>query len=409
MVGDLDQNVAKILAAMAAAEREEADLAVFPKHRGHRLSPRGSAAQTGLRRGEPAGARPARSRERPVRRRGRIRGRGRGLVQRGGRARRRQGPRRLAQTAPPQLRRVRRAPVLRHRDRSYGGLRDRRCPYRGHGVRGRMEPCWTGSPARVRRSGAGRRGQRVSLPERSDPRAAPHARDSGGGRVDGSRVRQPRRRPGSSSSSTAARWSSTTTACSWRQRPSSKSVSTWSTSTSSPRTASACSTHAATRARRCCRLLPSPGLRRHSSGARPSSLPTRSRRGWPGSSSTPEEVYRALVVGTRDYVEKGGFEAVLIALSGGVDSSLVATVAVDALGPSRGPRRPPAVALLEQPLDRRRRSARGAISASTSARSRSSPLTRRCRRCSSPPSRRGAELSSASLTRTFRLVHEASS
>ncbi len=48
-----------------------------------------------------------------------------------------------------------------------------------------------------------------------------------------------------------------------------------------------------------------------------------------------EEVYRALVVATRDYVEKGRFRAVLIALSGGVDSSLVATVAVDALGPSR--------------------------------------------------------------------------
>jgi NAD+ synthase (glutamine-hydrolysing) len=49
----------------------------------------------------------------------------------------------------------------------------------------------------------------------------------------------------------------------------------------------------------------------------------------------PEEVYRALVVGTRDYVEKGGFESVLISLSGGIDSSLVATVAVDALGPAR--------------------------------------------------------------------------
>ncbi|HET9091867.1 MAG TPA: NAD(+) synthase, partial [Acidimicrobiales bacterium] len=48
-----------------------------------------------------------------------------------------------------------------------------------------------------------------------------------------------------------------------------------------------------------------------------------------------EEIYRALVVATRDYVDKGRFRAVLIALSGGVDSSLVATVAVDALGPSR--------------------------------------------------------------------------
>ena len=45
------------------------------------------------------------------------------------------------------------------------------------------------------------------------------------------------------------------------------------------------------------------------------------------------EVYAALVTGTRDYVRKCGFSKVLIALSGGIDSSLVATVAVDALGP----------------------------------------------------------------------------
>ena len=45
-----------------------------------------------------------------------------------------------------------------------------------------------------------------------------------------------------------------------------------------------------------------------------------------------EEVYRALVLGTRDYVVKNGFSDVVIGLSGGIDSSVVATVAVDALG-----------------------------------------------------------------------------
>ncbi len=44
------------------------------------------------------------------------------------------------------------------------------------------------------------------------------------------------------------------------------------------------------------------------------------------------EVYEALVLGTRDYVRKNGFTDVLISLSGGVDSSLVAAIAVDALG-----------------------------------------------------------------------------
>ncbi len=48
-----------------------------------------------------------------------------------------------------------------------------------------------------------------------------------------------------------------------------------------------------------------------------------------------EEQYQALVVGTRDYVVKNGFTDVVVGLSGGVDSSLVAVVATDALGPSR--------------------------------------------------------------------------
>ncbi|MCK4221552.1 MAG: NAD+ synthase [Dehalococcoidia bacterium] len=48
----------------------------------------------------------------------------------------------------------------------------------------------------------------------------------------------------------------------------------------------------------------------------------------------PGEVYDALVLGTHDYVVKNGFEKVLIGVSGGIDSSLVATVAVDALGSS---------------------------------------------------------------------------
>jgi NAD+ synthase/NAD+ synthase (glutamine-hydrolysing) len=45
-----------------------------------------------------------------------------------------------------------------------------------------------------------------------------------------------------------------------------------------------------------------------------------------------EAVYSALVLGTRDYVRKCGFSKVLVALSGGIDSALVATIAVDALG-----------------------------------------------------------------------------
>ena len=45
-----------------------------------------------------------------------------------------------------------------------------------------------------------------------------------------------------------------------------------------------------------------------------------------------EAVYEALVLGTRDYIRKCGFAKVLIGLSGGIDSSLTAVVAVDAVG-----------------------------------------------------------------------------
>jgi NAD+ synthase (glutamine-hydrolysing) len=51
-----------------------------------------------------------------------------------------------------------------------------------------------------------------------------------------------------------------------------------------------------------------------------------------GRTGREEEIYRALVLGTSDYVRKNGFGGVVIGLSGGVDSSLVAAIAVDAIG-----------------------------------------------------------------------------
>ncbi|MEE8337492.1 MAG: NAD+ synthase [Dehalococcoidia bacterium] len=47
------------------------------------------------------------------------------------------------------------------------------------------------------------------------------------------------------------------------------------------------------------------------------------------------ETYQALVLGTRDYLRKTGFERVFVAVSGGIDSALVAAIAVDALGPDQ--------------------------------------------------------------------------
>jgi NAD+ synthase (glutamine-hydrolysing) len=66
--------------------------------------------------------------------------------------------------------------------------------------------------------------------------------------------------------------------------------------------------------------------------------------GRPGSQPDPtvwprlpdlEEVYSALVLGVRDYVAKNGFRSVILALSGGIDSALTATIAADAVGPDR--------------------------------------------------------------------------
>jgi NAD+ synthase (glutamine-hydrolysing) len=55
---------------------------------------------------------------------------------------------------------------------------------------------------------------------------------------------------------------------------------------------------------------------------------------WPRLSQLGE-VYAALVTGVRDYVTKNEFRSVIIALSGGIDSALTATIAADAIGPDR--------------------------------------------------------------------------
>jgi NAD+ synthase (glutamine-hydrolysing) len=62
---------------------------------------------------------------------------------------------------------------------------------------------------------------------------------------------------------------------------------------------------------------------------------------WP---TGPEDVYRALVLGLGDYVRKNGFRDIVMGMSGGIDSALVATLAADALGPD-------AVRLLAMPSE----------------------------------------------------------
>ena len=84
-------------------------------------------------------------------------------------------------------------------------------------------------------------------------------------------------------------------------------------------------------------------LRRRRRGDRPRPLVRRRRRRLRrrgrGGRSAPaadldveSEIWRALVLGTRDYVRKCGFTSVVLGLSGGIDSALTAAIAVDALG-----------------------------------------------------------------------------
>ena len=58
-----------------------------------------------------------------------------------------------------------------------------------------------------------------------------------------------------------------------------------------------------------------------------------------------QSAYQACVLGLRDYVEKNGFPRVILGLSGGIDSALVAAMSVDALGPAARARRHDALPL----------------------------------------------------------------
>ena len=74
----------------------------------------------------------------------------------------------------------------------------------------------------------------------------------------------------------------------------------------------------------------------------------------PSASSDEAEVYGALVLGLRDYVRKNGFRSVLLGLSGGIDSALIAAIACDAVGRGERLRRLHAEQLLERALAHRR-------------------------------------------------------
>ena len=342
VVGDLDGNAARILDAYERRRAAGCDLVVFPElavtgyppedlllkpafvAAGRRVRSRSSRPAPGAARGGDRlpRARPATS---TTRRR----------CARDGR-----GARRVPQAAAAELRRLRRAALLR-----------RRRPIRRAAVRHRRasrsrvsicEDAWSPTgPILTQAAGGAELVVNINaspyyagrLREREAMLADPRRR-----RVGPDRVREPRRRPG------RARVRRRVAVVRRRRRrcspgpASSPRTCSSSTSTSGPRSAAGRSTPAAGSRR----PLPEVAV----SDVRLGEPPVAPRVEEP--LAPVHEVYEALVLGTRDYVRKNGFTDVLIGLSGGIDSSLVAAVAVDALGPEHVDGVLHAVALLER-------------------------------------------------------------
>ena len=215
-------------------------------------------------------------------------------------------------------------------------VRGQRHPDRAHDLRGHLGA----RAARDRRGAGGRPGDRepvrLALPRGQGPRARADARAARPRQRRRGRVLQPGRRPGRARLRRPQR----------RDRPGRRDARARAAVRGGARLL-----HARPRRRRGRRLRDTaPPRRRARASARDARRPRRRARPEPRrraaadrSAATrrrllrpEEEVYSALRTGLRDYVEKNGFEHVVFGLSGGIDSALVALIAVDALGP--GPR-----------------------------------------------------------------------
>ncbi len=167
-----------------------------PRAGHHRLPARGPPPQARLRGRQPGRPRPGGGRHRPVRGGGGLRRHRPRPLQRGRGVRRRQGPRDLPQAAVAQLRRFRRAAILRGRQRTVPAVRDRW----GAGGRRRLRGRVVSRRSHLRpvggRGGADRQPQRVPLPRRPPGRAGAHARHPRPRLVVLAGLREPGRRPG---------------------------------------------------------------------------------------------------------------------------------------------------------------------------------------------------------------------
>ena len=162
----------------------------------HRLPARGPAPQARLHRRQPGRPAEGGCPYRAVRGGGRLRGLGPRPAQRRRRLRRGVGAGRLPQAPPPQLRRVRRAALLRAQPRQGRAVRHRRGAGRRRRLRGRLVARRPYRRPGRRRGRAHRQPERLALPRRAPGRAGADAGHPGRRRLLRARLREPRRRPG---------------------------------------------------------------------------------------------------------------------------------------------------------------------------------------------------------------------
>ena len=195
VVGDLDGNVEKIVGAVREAERAGADARRPARARGHRLPAGGSPPAAGVRARCARGRRRGRARVhadsrahrrpcvRPRSRQCRVRLRGR------------RGARRVPQAVPPELRGLRRAPLLRARPRAPAAPARRR-PRRADDLRGRLAARPAGDRPRARGRDSPRQPLRLAVPRRQGGGPRGDARHASARQRRVRRVLQPRRRAG---------------------------------------------------------------------------------------------------------------------------------------------------------------------------------------------------------------------
>ena len=235
----------------------------------------------------------------------------------------------LPQDVPAQLRGLRRAALLPGRRLAGGRSRVDGTTHRPHDLRGHLGA----GPAGQRRGAGGRGGDRQHLRLALPPRQGRRARaDAGPARARQPRLRrllQPRRRPGRARVRRLQPGRRPGRRAGGARRPVRGGADRLRHRPLHAPTRRACATRATARAARARRPAVA-DLGELDAPARHDATAVGGPRAKP--LEPDEEVYAALCLGVRDYVDKNGFERVLLGLSGGIDSALTACIAADALG-----------------------------------------------------------------------------